>query len=89
MVVVNYLRHPLHVLLHGNIGGLLHVVHEKISVVIVTHILLVEYRDIFIPFGFVFRAHVPIRHDLHPIGIHMHEQNDYLIQNAKRLRIIL
>ena len=88
MVVVNNLRHPLHVLLHGNIGRFLHVVHEEISVVVVTHILLIQHRDIFIPFGLVFWAHVPIRHDLHPIGIHMDKKDDDLIQNTKRFCIV-
>ena len=88
VVVVNYLRHPLHVLLHGNIGRLLHVVHEKISVVVVPDILLIQHRDVFIPLGLFRRKHVPIGHDLHAIGIHMNQQDDDLIQNSKRLRIV-
>ena len=89
VVIVDDLWHPLHILLKGNISGLLHVVHEEISIVVVPHILLVKHWDILVALGFFRRKHVPIGHDLHTVRIDMNQKNDHLIQDAERLFIVL
>ncbi len=89
VVVVDNLRKPLVIKDTIDRLGFGLVRHVKIAVVVVPDIFLVEPRDISVrAFGHIRLAHVPVRDQLHAVGIDQTAEQDHIVKKAPGLVVL-
>ena len=88
MVIVDDLREPLPVHDAVVVLRLVLIRHVKVTIVVVTDILLVETRNVHVPLERVGVLHVPARDELHAVWIDLHGEDDVVVQDALRLLVV-
>jgi hypothetical protein len=86
--VIDDLREPLPVHDVVVVLRLALVRHVKVTIVVVTDVLLVEPRNVHVPLQRILLLHVPVRDELHAVRIHVHGENDVVVQYATRLVVV-
>ena len=85
VVIVHDLRIPLGVHHAAHVARLGQRVHVRVTVVVVARVLLVEARNTAgAPAQRVGLAHVPVRHQLHAVGVGVRHEDDRVTQEALR-----
>ncbi len=88
MMVVHNRGEPLAIHHLVGVDALRHVHHVEVAVVVVADVLLVEARHAIGRASFLVGvAHVPVRHELHAVGVDQRAQNDGVVQDPQRFRI--
>ena len=88
VVVVDDLREPFEVELAAHVRGLAHVVHEKVAVIIVADVFLVEARErVDDAFGGFGAAQIPRGNEFLAVGVGVGEEDNALVEDAECLGI--
>ena len=89
VMVVHDLRKPFVVKLAIDVGGFLHVGHVEIAIVVVADVFLPKARNVLErALAGVGLAHVPVGNQFHAVRIGVRGQNDNVVENAQRFRIV-
>ena len=89
VMVVHELRVPLDEKLPVHVGGFRHVRGERIAIVVVADVFVVEAgQAVHGAPGLVLFAHVPVGHQLLPVGIRRHAQDNIVVQQAQGLGVV-
>ena len=62
--------------------------HERITIVVVARVLVVQQRDVHVARERVVVLHVPVRDELHAVGIRVHGEDDVILEDALRLVVV-
>ena len=88
VMVVDDLRKPLEEHLAIHVGGLRHVRHVEIAVVVVADVVLKQgWQATQAALRRVGFAHVPVRHQFLAVRIRQHAEQDVVVQNPQSLRV--
>ena len=87
-MVIHDLRIPFDEQLPVHVGGFRHVRRQRIAVVVVADIFLIQARNVVQRALFLVRlAHVPVGDQFLPVGIGEHAQQNRIVQQAHGFRI--
>ena len=88
-MVVNDLREPLVVENPIDRFGLGLVDHIEVAIIVMADVLLIKPRQARgRALQRVLLAHVPVRNQIEPVGVHASSQQDYVLENSQGLRIV-
>lgn len=62
--------------------------HERVAIVVVARVFVVEERNVHVPLQRVRVLHVPVGHQLHAVGIGVHGEDDVILEDAHRLFVV-
>jgi hypothetical protein len=90
VVVVHDLRNPLDGELAATCCGSPAAFSDvEVAVVVVADVLLIQPRDVArVPLLLVGLLHVPVRHQLHAVGVRVHGQDDEVVEESQCLLVV-